>query len=270
MCHAGPRTARADTGDRVARVTLSLRQATLIQSMSAAACFAMGGIDPGRLGAQAMEHADTYSTTLTALRDGHEWMGLESTQEPRDLTAIAVSAAEWRGYRPAIDQIIAGDLHSVVMRQIIRDTGPTVAAANHLSSHFLHTLELPGAATELRAAAQLAAHSRMLTQRALVEMCFVLFDIGGAGMRARLVGTMDEITDSFARLGAGDPQIAEPPTARVSRNLRTAQLFWSKMAPTINATTSDTPPDALAVQKMLKLNRSVLKQLDQAVAGYVS
>ncbi|MEL7125201.1 MAG: hypothetical protein AAGK30_03175 [Pseudomonadota bacterium] len=262
-----PQSVRADDG--AARVSLALRQATLIHSMRAATCFAMAGIDAGQQGALALEHADTYGTTLGALRDGHDWLGLAPTEDPDTIAAIAASEAVWRGFRPAIDQIIAGDLHSVVMRQIMRDTDATVESATTMAAHFLDSAAPPDRSVAVRQAAELAAHHRMLTQRALGEMCYVLFDLGGAAMPSRLERTLDEIAHSYAVLSAGSDTVAAPPSARIARNLRTAHLFWSKMRPTIEAARSDTPPDALTVQKMLKLNRSVLKQLNQAIDGYI-
>ncbi|WP_299692421.1 hypothetical protein [uncultured Tateyamaria sp.] len=261
--------ARADEPDTSTRLTLALRQATLVQSMRASTCFAMGGIDQDRQGALALEHADSYGTTLAALRDGHDWLGLSPARNADDVAAVATAETVWRDFRPAVDQIIAGDLHSVVMRQIMRDADPTVDSATRLSGHFFDTLDMPASGPHIRQAAQLAAHYRMLTQRALGEMCFVLFDLGGAPMRSRLLETLSDIDQSFALLSEGGTDIAPPPSARVSRNLRTAHLFWSKMRPTIVAVQSDTMPDALTVQKMLKLNKSVLKQLDQAVDGYI-
>lgn len=254
--------------DTVPRITLALRQATLVHSMNAAACFSIGGIDADQQRARAVELADTYDTSLAAFRDGHDWLGLAPTSDPDDLDAIALAHTHWRAYRPAVDQIIAGDLHSVVMGQIMRDTGPTANDANRLAIHFLEAAPLDGISDAQRAAGQLAAEYRMLTQRALTEMCFVHFGLGRHMMRRRLGMTMDAIEASITQLKFGNARVALPPTPRVERNLRTAQLFWDKMRVTIDAVRYQDPIEDEAVVKMLKLNKSVLKQLDQAVAGY--
>ena len=258
----------AHASDATKRITLALRQATLVQSMGAAACFAMGGIDTSRKAAQALEHADTYDTTLIALRDGHDWLGLMPVNDARDLAAIATATETWRGFRPAVYQIVAGDLHSVVMRQLMQDTDSTVDSSNALAHHFLETLDLQKVAADQQAAAQLAAHTRMLTQRALREMCLILFDLGGAEMPMQLDSTLAEIDAAFKTVSAGAAGVAPPNNARVARNLRTAELFWSKMRPTLEGARDNDTPDPIAVQKMLKLNKSVLKQLDQAIEGY--
>lgn len=261
-------SADAETADTAKRVTLALRQATLVQSMGGAACFAMAGLDADRNATLALEHADSYNTTLVGLRDGHDWLGLEPVRDPQHLTAIAATQNIWQGFRPAIYQLIAGDMHSAVMRQIMRDTDGTVDASNALATHFLATLDVAGLGAGTQQAAQRAAATRMLTQRALREMCFVLYDLGGTDMRNRFAATLDEIDAAFAMVSNGSGEVAPPPNARVARNLRTAQLFWGKMRPTLDAVLGPSPPDAMAVQKMLKLNRSVIKQLDQAVEGY--
>ena len=250
------------------RLTLALRQATLLHSMNAAACFAMGGIDADRQRAIAVELVDSYSTALTAFRDGHDWLGLSGTRDPGDLAAIDDAAAAWHTYRPAVEQIVAGDLHAVVMRQVMRDASPTADRANRLATYFVETAFPTDLDAAQRAAAVLASQYRMLTQRALTEMCFVLFDLGSDTMRDRLGLTMGAIDASITQLTQGDTRTAPPPTDRVARNMRTAQVFWDKMRETIDAVRHDTPLDPADVRKLLKFNRAVLKQLDQAVAGY--
>ena len=261
--------ARADPDDTAVRLTVSLRQLALVQTMRAATCFAMGGVDADRQAALALEQADTYETTLTGLRDGHDWLGLSPTRDPDDVAVIAATEAVWRAYRPAVYQIVSGDLHSVVMRQIMRDADQTVVSAEQLAGHFLETLEAADISPDRRAAAMLAARFQMLTQRALAETCFVLFDLGGAETRDRLTRTLEEADQTYALLTSGALDIVPAPSARVTRNMRTANLFWGKMRPTIDAVQDTQMPDADAVQKMLKLNQSVMKQLNQAVAGYI-
>ena len=80
---------------------------------------------------------------------------------------------------------------------------------------------------------------------------------------------MEEADQTYALLTSGALDIVPAPSARVTRNMRTANLFWGKMRPTIDAVQDTQMPDAVAVQKMLKLNQSVMKQLNQAVAGYI-
>ncbi|WP_415920371.1 hypothetical protein [Tateyamaria sp. SN6-1] len=254
--------------DDGARVALALRQATLVQGMSASACFAMGGVDAQRQGARALELSDTYRTTLGALRDGHDWLGLTPVSDASSLAAIETASHVWRGYVPSIRQIIAGDLHSVVMRHIMIETDLVTDSANSLAAHFLDNSADLKLSEDAARAAQAAASVRMLTQRALREGCYVRFALGGDEMRTQLVHTLRQIDTLFVRLAEGDAELAPPPDARVARNFRTAQLFWSKMRPTLDAMHAGEAVDDITVQKMLKLNTSVLKQMDQAVDGY--
>lgn len=253
--------------DRAARVTLAARQAALLHSMSMSVCFSIGGLDAKRMASQALEQADTYDTVLHGLRDGQQWMNLLAEQNPVHLDAIAHTDDAWHRFEPAIRQLVAGDWHSVVMRQSVHQVGPTSDRANALAVHYLTSfgadlIDAPGAA-----AMTLASRYRMLSQRALAEMCYIHFELGLPTERLRQ--TLQEMDAAQDILRAGGTGVAPPPNGRVARNLRTAVLFWGKMRPTLDQVAMGASVPEADLQKVLKFNRSVLKQLDQAVAGYI-
>ncbi len=164
--------------DRVARVTLAARQSALLHSMAMSVCFSIGGLDAQRMDSQALEQADTYSTVLAGLRNGQQWMELLPETDPANLDALSRASEHWQRFEPAIRQLVAGDWHSVVIRQSIYSVTPTSDSADALARHYLtrfgeELIDAPSAA-----GMRLAAHYRMLSQRALSEMCYIHFDLG--------------------------------------------------------------------------------------------
>ena len=256
--------------DGATRISLAIRQETALQSIGTSACFAMGGVDARRQGDAAIEQMDSYRTVLEGFREGHEWMGLAPTTDPEQLTAIAYAEEVWQAYEPAVHQILANDLHSVVVQQILADKSGTIVSAVALTSAFVRFFGADVTGADMIGALRLAGHYRTLTQRALREMCFVYFDIGGQAKRDALRATLEELDATMQRLTNGDTGIVPPPNARIERNFRTANLFWDRMRPTIEAVLTDAPPSPDDIAKALKFNESVLKQLNQAVDGYLS
>ena len=262
-------TDEARQRDKTARIDLALRQSTVIQSMTQSACFAMGGIDTDRTSSVAMMELDTYSTVLNGFRDGHEWFGLLPESEPDMLAQIATAQAVWNQYRPAIQQIVAQDRHSVVMAQILTINAQVIDQSNALARHFLSQFGSDVFPDDLAGALHLASHHRMLSQRALKEMCYIRFGLGGADMRKRLAATLQEFAAAGDALMNGTGGVPPPPNGRIARNYRTAALFWSKIQPTFDTILADHIPEDAEFASALKLNSTVLKQLNQAVGGYL-
>lgn len=254
--------------DKIARLNLSLRQATLVQSMTQAACFAMADVQQKSSANKALEDLDTFETVIIGLIEGHEWLGLLPTDDPNSLRNIAELNSIWSLYRPAVQQIVAQDYHPVAMRQIIQQSATVADASNTMARAFVADFGADVIDPTLNAAVLLAGHHRMLSQRAILELCFVLADVGGTAMKDRLALTLREFEKSFAILQEGDEAVAAIPNARIGRNYRTAALFWKRMAPVFAKAIAAEPIEETELQKMLKFNSSVLKQLNQAVEGY--
>lgn len=255
--------------DKVARINLAIQQGTLIQSMTQAACFAMADVDAKRSGNKALEDIDTYETVLEALRDGHEWLGLLPEARPEMLTDIATTEEAWQRYRPNVQQIVARDYHTVIINLIYQLNAPATDSSTWLAQQFIDAFGSDVFDPSFNAALLLAGHHRMLSQRALLELCFVMAGVGGDGMRARLDLTLKEFEAAFETLAEGNSDIAPPPNARISRNYRTAKLFWKKMRPVLEKAINGDQIAEADVTKVLKFNKSVLKQLNQAVEGYL-
>lgn len=256
-----------DHGERVLR---ALEQGALVHGMAQAACFDMAGLENIGTGDIAMDLRDTYQTSLDAFVDGHEWLGLLPTDDPAELAAIARVRTMWEAYGPAIAQIVHGDYHSVVMAQILSRASSTADASIKLAREFL-TLNGTGNMTpEVAEALLLAGRYRLMSERALMETCFALNDIGGDTQKYILQFTLEEMDTILTTLKEGGDGISPPPNARIERNFRTALLFWNKMVPVMEQAIAGETPDETAIRKMLKFNQSVQKQLNQALAGYLT
>lgn len=266
MAAAGPPDP-ADARSRMQAVNVALGQATLIEAMAQNACFAMRGTGADQARGAALEHLDRFDTALGGLRAGHEWLGLLPQTDPFVLHSLNGTETAWQRLRPAMQQVIHGDYHSVVLSQFLREQ-PSVLGA--VQSFAKTLMDAQGAALGAQERTGLGAASaqRMRTQRALHLLCLVRSDIGGDAMRAQLGDITAQIDAGFATLSSAGGDVQGAPNARVQRNLRTAALFWDKMRPVFTRTLAgEDVPDA-DLRKAVKLGDSVLKQMNQAVEGY--
>ena len=204
--------------DKRERINLAIRQATLVQSMTQAACFAMAGFDEKQSQTIAREHIDTFSTVQTAFQSGHEYLGVLPLTDAGMKPEIAEMDAIWGGYLPPLNQILHGDHHSVVISHIYRLNAPATDGANALAQDFIDRFGADVFDTELTASLRLAGHHRMLPQRAIKEMCFTLFGLGGANMPHLLQRTLQEFDQASAHLTEGSAAFPLPPNARLGRN----------------------------------------------------
>lgn len=264
-------SASAETGsfrNKAQKLNISLKQATLLEGMTQTACFVMSGVDRNQVRTEALEYVDGYDTALSGLRAGHEWLGLLAEDNPGALAQLERADAHWQGLQPVIQQIVHGDYHSVVIQQLLSGREPARLQARALSAEMISVHGNVLSEAERVGLVEASAH-RMRTQRALTELCFFLNDIGGVETKRHLQASLAEIEAGFTYLSDGTGPLLEAPNGRVKRNLRTAALFWRKISAEIEAALVSETADTAAIRKALKLNKSVLKQLNQAVEGYL-
>lgn len=250
------------------KINVALKQSTLLESMTQTACFAMSGLQRRENRSEALDQIDSFGTALAGLREGHEWLGLRPETHPAALQGLGVADQSWTRFRPVIQQLVNGDNHSVVVQQLLSDSSPAQHITNALSQEMIkaHGHDL---SVRMQTGLFEAAAHRMRVQRSLSELCFVMNGIGGAQMADRLTQTLSQIDAGFTYLAEGNGTIPKAPNARVQRNLRTAALFWGKMRPNFDLALSGQGISEATLRKTLKFNKSVLKQLNQAVEGYL-
>lgn len=254
--------------NKTQKLNISLKQATLLEGMAQTACFVMSGVDRNQVRTEALEYVDGFDTALTGLRAGHEWLGLLPEQNPDALAQLAQADAQWHGFKPVIQQIVYGDYHSVVVQQLLTGSAPARLQASALSAQMIAVYGGALSEAERVGLVEASAH-RMRTQRALTQLCFFLNKIGGAETKRSLQATLAEIEAGFTHLSDGTGPLLEAPNGRVKRNLRTAALFWKKISAEIETALASGSADPAVIRKALKLNKSVLKQLNQAVEAYL-
>jgi len=255
--------------NQIERIKLSLRQATLIQTMTSSACLTMGGFDTKSASNAALDDLDTFKTVLAAFHAGHEWLGLLPETDSAVLAQVSNVDAVWNRYRPAVEQLVAGDHHTVVISQLLSQTATISEASNALAAAFITHYGSRTVERDLGRALEEAARHMMLSQRVVKEICYAHFGLGGAGLPAELRRTIQTVDAGFTELSEGSARVPAPPNARVKRNLRTAALFWDKVKSVAEPLANGETVTKADLQKALKMNKSVLKQLNQALESYL-
>lgn len=251
------------------KINLSARQATLLETMTQSACFTMTGLDAKTARAQAVEHMDSYDTVLEGLLDGHEWLGLLPESDAATQQQIHDTTHVWQNYRPVIQQIVHGDYHTFVVRQLIEDRKRVRDRSDALARHMMDAYGGQRLDDDTRRGLIAAATQQRRSQQVFTELCFVLFDIGGTEMVEQLSHTLAAFDQGFDDLMEGGAGLPKPPNARIGRNFRTAKLFWSKMRPIFETALAGEAVSDMDLKKALKFNKSVLKQLNQATEAYL-
>ncbi len=263
-------SAATDPGRSAAqKINLSARQATLLETMTQSACFAMTQLDAKTAQAQAVEQMDTYDTVLEGLLSGHEWLGLLAEDDPQTRQKIQDARQLWQTYRPVIQQIVHGDYHSIVVGQMIDERSHVQSGSDALALHMMDTYGNNRLDNDRRRGLVAAASQQLRSQQVFTELCFVLFNIGGPDMISQLARTLAAFDQGFDDLMEGGAGLPPPPNARIGRNFRTAKLFWSKMRPIFDAALAGEAVSDTDLKKALKFNKSVLKQLNQATEAYL-
>ena len=225
--HAVQAAEDAEAASR-AKINLSGRQRMLTQRMTAATCLATAGADRAhRIEVARASHMD-FDKALHGLQHGDASLGLPNETNAAVLAAFAEVEAVWSVLGPAVQQLVAGDNHSIVLGQLLRLNLPALKTSNAAVQEIVAAYGGGDLDPALARAIDVAGRQRMLSQKMMKEACFVSIGLGAEASAQALLGTIDLFANSLLQLQRGDSDagIAPPPTPDVAQQLRAVEALW--------------------------------------------
>ncbi len=209
----------------------------LSQQMTKAACLAMIDVQREREVAIANRAAVEFERILEALILGAVEEGLAAEADPVTLKQLhhikRISPALTR----SVQQIAAGDFHTVAVGMIMERNLPTLAEMNR--AVVMIEAQADGLATpaELASTINLAGRQRMLTQKMMKEACFIHAGLDPQKNRTALADSIQLFGKTLAGLQNGDPAngLIVPPNAGISTALAKSAGIWGEVQPTLAA-----------------------------------
>lgn len=263
-------TAHALTAEENAqnKIKLADRQRLLSEQIGRSVCLVMGQIDAGAESDKARGSADLFDTTMHALREGDENMGLLAEQNPEILQALDEVAAIAATYRAATLQVGAGDLHSVPVSQVMQLSAPLLERSNALIDVIETTYGRAGN-RKLTQTVELARRQTMLTQKLAKEICFVSLNIDRATMIDRLSKTVDDFQSAQNALESGETGagILRPPPA-LAKKLADVRVLWDEFAHLANGVIAGQDLDRDEFGAMVDLSNKILFKCKQVARAY--
>jgi len=235
--------------------------------MAKAACFVMAGVEPER-------HADMAWISEYEFRDALQKLPASATG-PRKPASIADQLAKvdavYQTYGAAIQQIIHGDRHSVIVSQAI-DLNMGVLSASHVAVQLMQDdAASNGVDPDLAKTINIAGRQRMLSQLMAKSFCFVVLDIDSQAQRAALTKAIQEFDTALAGLRNGSPEqgLVAPPNREVRAQLNRVAEIWEELRPVIQRAGAGAAISQEDAAVVAALNDPLLIEMNAAVVAYL-
>lgn len=188
------------------RVNISGRQRMLSQRISKAACFLNIGVETEGHPNQLQDAVDLFSTSLQALRQGDESMGLGPEQSAVIRTALQGVAADWDVFSQHLRMALTTGAVARPALSVIDESGLILLtdmnrAVNKTAS--IYGGALPDMPLILSLTIDLAGRQRMFTQKAAKEFCLIDAGVEVEENRTRLAKTAQLFTLTLGALQNG-------------------------------------------------------------------
>ncbi|MEO0937029.1 MAG: type IV pili methyl-accepting chemotaxis transducer N-terminal domain-containing protein [Pseudomonadota bacterium] len=261
----------ADQMDHSARINLAGRQRMLTQRMAKAVCFFMAGIEPGRQSDMAWLAENEFRTALGTLRDGEPTLGIGPATEPEVLAQLQEIDEMFQTYGAAVQQLIHGDWHTIVVAQLLA-LNPEVLAASHEAVQLMQASAGDnGKDPAFAKTVNVAGRQRMLSQLMSKTFCFVKLGIDVAAQRERLEKAMSDFDTALKDLQTGSAALGliEPPNSLARSQLERVAQTWAEFRAPLDRAVRGDPitPDDIAI--IAGLNERLLSESNTVVKMYV-
>lgn len=211
------------------RINIAGRQRMLSQRMAKAACFTIAGIDADAQRKVAQKATKEFSENLSELLDGGP--RFQGSTDPAIREALDQVLVMSLPLTRAVNQIAAGDKHTVIVTQMLTQNMPTFLQLDQI----VGMMEKSGAAGALPAGVastiNQAGLQRMLSQRMSKDLCLSYIGLKTTASRQELRKAIDQFDNTLEGLrnGAPDLGIVAAPTPEVARQLAIVADHWSEV-----------------------------------------
>lgn len=244
----------------------------LSQRMAAATCLAISGVDAtARAEVAWMSHMD-FSAALSGLRHGNENLQLPAEDDAGILSALDAVERTWSSVGPAVQQLSSGDLHTVVMSQLLDGNLPLLTLSNAAVSEIVDRYGKDVIDPTKAKTINMAGRQRMLSQKMMKEACFVASELELDANLSALEQTIDLFDRSLTQLREGDPVdgVMPPPNAEVARQLDLVATLWSTYRVGLSVVEPGSRSGSDALSDLAHQSDAILREMHKAVLLYVA
>lgn len=223
--------------DKVAfRLNEAGRQRMLTQRMSKAACLANAGVDAALHRDMARDAAQRFGMVLTGLQSGNSDFGLEAETSRMVQIQLEKTDALWAEFAPLVERLSgeASDQDALIALRksnvrLLKQMNRSVTA---IQSETASGLDMSQQAMALN----VAGRQRMLTQKAIKELCMIMTGIDPEADRKALRATVTEFEDTMHDLRVGSPErnLVPAPTWQIDAQLEMVEGLWFELVPVMH------------------------------------
>lgn len=252
-------------------MNLAGRERMLTQQLTRNACFVMAGVAPERFAQRTEDNVKDFDRVLIGLRDGDAELGLLPETDPGVLAALDEIEALWDQFRPAAQQISAGDFHTIPMQQLVSLNMATLKQMHETVMTMADIYTNDNMPPDLLKTVAVAGRQRMLSQKVSKEVCFKIIGLDGLGAPELVDATIQEFDDAMALLMTGSEAngILPPPNDATLAQLQVTNATWQEFKQLVTDIRDDADVPEETKIRLSNLSDQVLKEMNAAVQLYV-
>ncbi len=250
-------------------INLAGRQRMLTQKMSKEMLLVAKGIDVDANRKSLKGTAELFDSTLKGLLHGDASMGLPPTDSPVIVRQLGKVQSLWSDFYSTVQAVVGGG--SVPVDKVANINLPLLKNMN--TAVRVYEKEAKKATGKSAGVViNLAGKQRMLSQKMSKEMLLVALNHQAKDNKANLRGTASLFDRTLKGLRDGDKDLGLPPTksAAIAKQLDKVAAIWSEFKPVAEKAGDVNVAEVTAddLQKMVKLNMPLLKEMNAAVKMY--
>jgi hypothetical protein len=255
------------------KVNVAGRQHMLSQRMAKASCLMTSDISAERHFEQLTQAHSLFARSDAALRYGDAEIGLGPETRRAVMRALEKVDSPWYRYDRLIRQVVSDrttdevDIErlSLVSVEVLRHMN---AAVNQTARSYGNVL--PDVPLALTITIDVAGRQRMLSQKAMKELCLGYQGTDPAAHLAALEGTISMFDLSLTALqqGFADVGVLAPPNSAIADQLALVRDLWAPIHDQYRSTIERGSVDAVMLEQMAPATDFLLQEMNRAVGMY--
>ncbi|MGB0499112.1 MAG: type IV pili methyl-accepting chemotaxis transducer N-terminal domain-containing protein [Rubricella sp.] len=266
------------TGDITAlevtrKVNIAGRQRMLSQRMAKASCMIAAGVDEGTHYDQLTQAYDLFVRSDDALRYGNADMGLGPEQRRAVMRALERIDTPWAGYSRIVEGVI--EEGSIERGEVALVSEASVEVLRLMNMAVNQTARsygdsLPDVPLALTITIDVAGRQRMLSQRAMKELCLLHVTGDAATYGPMLESTMNVFDLSLTALqeGFADVGVMAAPNEEIAAQLAHVRELWTPIFAEFSEAVAEGSVDFEELSLLAQTSDVLLREMNTAVGMY--
>lgn len=255
------------------KVNIAGRQRMLSQRMAKASCLMVADVSPERHFDQLTSAHALFQRSDSALRVGDAEFGLGPEQRRAVMRALEKVDSPWYRYNRLLQRVIsnrnldAGSVENLssVSVEVLRHMN---AAVNQTARSYGNVL--PDVPMALTITIDVAGRQRMLSQKAMKELCLAYQAADPSAQFGTLSGTIQMFDLSLTALEQGFPDVGvlAPPNPGIAEQVALVRGLWTPIHEQYKSAITSGVVEADLLERMAPATDLLLQEMNRAVGMY--